>query len=70
MKLIKYKNSLLFVSPSIKKRQVKCCHLWFGGLFFVHRSKNTIDSNLLDANQIKKLYEGITDDYNRKYRFD
>lgn len=70
MSLIKYKNSLLFVSPSIKKQRVKCFYLWFGGLFFIHKAKNSIDSNLLDANQIKKLYEGITDDYNRKYRFD
>lgn len=68
MKIIKIKNSLLFLSIDPKKDEVKCCLIYFFSWFTWSVNTNVFNLNEFSLSLVKDFYIKTVDDWNRKYR--
>lgn len=69
MKILKLKNSLLFLRINPKKDEVSCFFLFFisWNCFKIHAY--TFDLDKFSMYMVKEFYNQLADDWNRKYRF-
>ena len=68
MKILRLKNSLLFIRIHPEDDKVKCFFLFFVSWNCFKIEKHIFDLNVLNMSQIKEFYKQLEDDWNRIYR--
>ena len=68
MKILRLKNSLLFIRIHPEDDTAKCFFMFFVSWNCFKIEKHIFDLNVLNMSQIKEFYKQLEDDWNRKYR--
>lgn len=68
MKILKLKNSLLFIRVHPETDTAKCLFVFFisWNCFLTHKINHNL--NKLTMSQVKEFYNQLANDWNRKYR--
>lgn len=70
MKILKLKNSTLFLRIDTDKDSVKCVFMFFVSWCNFKFEEQTFDLNVLNVAQVKEFYKIAADEYSAKYRID
>ena len=68
MKILKLKNSLLFIRIHPEDDTAKCFFIFFISWNCFKIEKHIFDLNVLNMAQIKEFYKIAANEYSRKYR--
>ena len=68
MKILRLKNSLLFIRIHPEDDTAKCFFMFFVSWNCFKIEKHIFDLNVLNMSQIKEFYKIAANEYSRKYR--
>ena len=68
MKILRLKNSLLFIRIHPEDDTAKCFFMFFVSWNCFKIEKHIFDLNVLNMSQIKEFYKQLADDWTIKYR--